>query len=201
MGFYEFAKVPAYTFFKGVYRVEVSGVENIPKNNGVLLCSNHINNLDPPLLGSLFPRPLHYMAKAELFNVPILGPLITRLNAFPVKRGMGDRQALKKGLKILEDGNVLLLFPEGTRNKTGELGKGLGGAGFFAVRSQARVLPCIIFGSYRPFSKMKVVFGKPIDFTDLRERRASATTATERIMKGLQTLMDEERKVADNSKA
>ena len=72
------------------------------------------------------------MAKEELFTVPILGKIMPLINAFPVKRGMSDREALRKGLGILKEGNVLGLFPEGTRSKTGELGEGLAGAGFFA---------------------------------------------------------------------
>ncbi len=83
----------------------------------------------------MIPRPVHYMAKEELFKVPVLGNIVRNCNAFPVKRGLSDREALRTGLKLLKDGHVFGLFPEGTRSKTGELGKGLAGAGFFALRS------------------------------------------------------------------
>lgn len=110
------------------------------------------------------------MAKEELFSVPVLGKIVPHLNAFPVKRGMSDREALRKGLGILKDGKVLGLFPEGTRSKTGEMGKGLAGAGFFALRSDAHVVPCAIIGPYKAFKKLKVVYGKPIDMESIKEK-------------------------------
>ncbi len=149
--------------FKSSLRFDVVGIENFPKDGGVLLCTNHIENLDPPVVGITAPRPVHFMAKEELFSVPVLGKIISNVHAFPVKRGFNDREALRKGLSVLKEGHVLGLFPEGTRSKTGELGKGMAGAGFFALRSNAAVVPCAIIGPYKPFKRLKVVYGKPID--------------------------------------
>jgi 1-acyl-sn-glycerol-3-phosphate acyltransferase len=131
------------------------------------------------------------MAKEELFKVPALGKILPHLNAFPVKRGMSDREALRKGLGTLKEGKVLGLFPEGTRSKTGQLGKGLAGAGFFALRSEAHVVPCAIIGPYKPFSKLKVVYGKPIEMKELRDRKASAEETTEFIMAEISKLIEE----------
>ena len=158
------------------------GRENFPKEGGVLLVSNHINNLDPIAMGIGSPRPVHYMAKAELFELPVIGKLASMVLAFPVKRGLSDREALRKGLSILKDGNVLGLFPEGTRSKTGEIGKGLAGAGFFALRTDALVLPCAIIGPYKPLKKLKIVFGKPIDLTEARLTKKSAEEITNLFM-------------------
>ncbi|HEU5139839.1 MAG TPA: lysophospholipid acyltransferase family protein [Bacillales bacterium] len=191
MNLYKFGRAPAFLYYKLFHRIEVIGAENVPKEGGILLCSNHINNLDPPLLGAVCPRDVHFMAKAELFNVPILKTLLPRINAFPVKRGAGDRQALRAGLKVLENGNVMGVFPEGTRSKDGKVGKAFSGAGFFALRSSAHVVPCAILGSYRPFQKVTVVFGKPIDFSRLREQRTSAAEATEEIMDAIRPLIAE----------
>jgi 1-acyl-sn-glycerol-3-phosphate acyltransferase len=188
---YSFAKAAVYGVLKPIYRFEVFGKENFPKEGGVLLCSNHIDNLDPPVVGINAPRPVYFMAKEELFNVPVLGKILPDLNAFPVKRGMSDREALRKGLGILKEGNVLGLFPEGTRSKTGQLGKGLAGAGFFALRSEAHVVPCAIIGPYKAFSKLKVVYGKPIDMKELRERKASAEETTELIMSEIRKLIED----------
>ncbi len=165
-----------------LYQYEVIGKENFPKDGGVLLCSNHISNFDPPTVGIAAPKPVHFMAKEELFSAPILGKLLPSINAFPVKRGMSDREALRTGLKLLKEGKVLGLFPEGTRSKTGELGKGLAGAGFFALRSKAHIVPCAIVGPYKPFKRLKVVFGKPIQFDDHRNNKISAEEATDIIM-------------------
>ena len=129
------------------------------------------------------------MAKEELFSVPVLGKILPQINAFPVKRGMSDREALRKGLEVLKEGKVLGLFPEGTRSKTGELGKGLAGAGFFALRSDAHIVPCAIIGPYKAFKRLKVVYGKPIDMSEIRKNKASAEEATELIMSEIQKLI------------
>ncbi|OZI11757.1 1-acyl-sn-glycerol-3-phosphate acyltransferase [Bacillaceae bacterium SAS-127] len=190
MTFYSIAKTVVKTILTPMYRIEVHGREHFPKDGGVLLCANHIDNLDPPVVGITAPRPVSFMAKEELFNVPILGKVISNLHAFPVKRGGGDREALRKGLNFLKEGKVMGLFPEGTRSKTGEVGKGLAGAGFFALRADVHVVPCAIVGPYKPFHKLKVVYGPPIDMSELRERKASADEVTEIIMNHIRQLHD-----------
>lgn len=191
MTFYDFAKSVVTGIFKPLYRIEAIGIEHFPKEGGVLLCANHIHNFDPIIVGIMAPRPVHYMAKDEIFSVPVLGNIVRKCNAFPVKRGFNDREALRTGLKILKDGHVFGLFPEGTRSKTGELGKGLSGAGFFALRSTASVVPCAIIGPYRSFRKLKVVYGQPIDLDELRKEKASAEQVTELIMSKIDKLKKE----------
>jgi 1-acyl-sn-glycerol-3-phosphate acyltransferase len=182
MNLYNLGKQLCSIILKPLYKIEVIGKENIPTTGGVLICSNHIDNLDPPLVGISSPRPIHFMAKEELFRLPILKSLLPSIQAFPVRRGMSDKQALRTGLQLLKDGKVLGLFPEGTRSRTGELGKGLAGAGFFALRTEAHVVPCAIIGPYKPFKKLKVVFGKPVDFQEIKDRKGSAEEATDLIM-------------------
>lgn len=190
MDFYIFARETVRAFLKPFYRIEVIGQENVPEKGPVIICSNHIDNLDPPVVGITVIRPVHFMAKEELFKVPILGKIISKTNAFPVKRGMSDRDALRKALKVLKDGNVLGLFPEGTRSKDGKLGKGLAGAGFFALRSEATVIPCAVIGPYKLFGKLKVVYGEPIAMEKLREEKASPEFVTDEIMNGIQQLIE-----------
>ncbi|MET3696133.1 1-acyl-sn-glycerol-3-phosphate acyltransferase [Bacillus oleivorans] len=190
MSFYHFAKTLVAVLLFPAYRIQVIGKENIPKEGGVLLCSNHISNLDPPVVGITCPRPISFMAKAELFNSPLFGKILKKVHAFPVKRGMSDREALRMGLKSLKDGHVLGLFPEGTRSKTGELGKGLAGAGFFAMRTDAKVVPCAIIGDYKFWGRIKVIYGKPIDFEEMREKKVSAEEATDHIMSAIKSLLD-----------
>jgi 1-acyl-sn-glycerol-3-phosphate acyltransferase len=189
--FYDFAKSMVYGVFKPWYRIEAIGVEDFPKEGGVLLCANHIHNFDPLVVGIMAPRPVHYMAKEEIFSVPILGNIVRKCNAFPVKRGFSDREALRTGLKLLKDGHVFGLFPEGTRSKTGEIGKGLSGAGFFALRTTALVVPCAIIGPYKSFRKLKVVYGQPIDMDEMRKEKASAEQVTELIMSKIDKLRKE----------
>ena len=190
MNLYPIGKLLCTTVLKPLYRIQVIGKENFPKDSGVLLCSNHIDNLDPPVVGLTAPRPVHFMAKEELFQQPILKSILPNVHAFPVKRGLSDRQAIRKALELLRTGQVVGMFPEGTRSKTGEIGKGLTGAGFFALKGEALVMPCAIIGPYRPFKKLKVVYGKPIDMTPYRERKASAEEATEVIMAAIRELKE-----------
>lgn len=190
MNLYQVAKTVVYGALSPIYRFDVHGTEDFPKEGGVLVCSNHIHALDPPVVGILAPRPVHFMAKEELFNAPILKTLIPKLNAFPVKRGMSDREAMRKAIQLLKDGNVVGLFPEGTRSKDGVLKEGLAGAGFFALRGNAVVIPTAIVGPYKPFKRLKVIYGKPMDMTPFREQRASADVVTAAIMAEIQKLLD-----------
>lgn len=190
MTFYGFARSVCKIVTAPIYRYKVIGKENFPSKGGVLLCANHIHALDPVVVGVNTPRPVHYMAKEELFSVPILGKIISNVHAFPVKRGLSDREALRKGLSVLKEGHVLGLFPEGTRSKTGKLGKGLAGAGFFALRTDAAVVPCAIIGPYKAFKPIKVVFGEPIDLSQARKNKVSAEDTTEIIMKAIEKLLN-----------
>lgn len=191
MNLYPFAKKLVSAVFYPFYRIKVIGKEHFPKEGGVLLCSNHIHNFDPPIVGITAPRPVRFMAKEELFQMPILKGLLPTLNAFPVKRGMSDRQAMRTALNVLKNDEVVGLFPEGTRSKTGELQKGLAGAGFFALRGKGHVMPCAIVGSYKPFRQLKVIYGQPIDMTPYREQKASPEEVTTVIMEEIRKLIEE----------
>ncbi|PWU68628.1 lysophospholipid acyltransferase family protein [Gracilibacillus dipsosauri] len=190
MSFYKFARSVVKLWLKSKYKVITVGTEHIPKTGPVIICSNHISNFDPPVVGITCPREIHFMAKEELFNNKMLAFILKHVHAFPIKRGMKDRNALRKGLEVLKDGNVLGLFPEGTRSKTGELKKGLAGAGFFALRSKATIIPCAIIGDYRGKDPLKVSYGPPIDMEGLRSEKASAQEVTDVIMEHIKKIKE-----------
>ncbi len=190
---YKIGKFLCAIIFKTLYRIEVTGKQNVPKKGPVIICSNHISNIDPPVVGITCPRDIHFMAKDELFQKKFIGGLLRKLHAFPVKRGMQDRQALRDGLKVLKDGHTLGLFPEGTRSTNGELGKGLAGAGFFALRSDAAIIPCAISGEYKRFQKVNVTYGAPVDLKELKERKASAQEVVDTIMDEIQILLNKDK--------
>lgn len=190
MSLYKVAKSVVSLIFYPLYRIRVIGKENVPKDGPVIICSNHISNLDPPVVGITSPRDIYFMAKGELFDKPILGKLLRGIQAFPVKRGMRDRNALRTGLKILEEGNTLGLFPEGTRSKTNDLGKPLAGAGFFALRSDAVIIPCAIIGPYKPGRTLTVIYGKPMDIASYRAEKTSAKETAEAIMSEIKFLLE-----------
>ncbi|WP_219836513.1 1-acyl-sn-glycerol-3-phosphate acyltransferase [Paenibacillus sp. R14(2021)] len=146
-----------------LFRFEASGLENIPAAGPVVLCSNHISLLDPTTVGTKVNRKVHYMAKAELFNVPLFGAFIRNLGAFPVKRGGVSKDAIRNAIGLLKEGKVMGIFPEGTRNAGDSAGKK--GAAMIALRSGATVIPVAIIGEYKIFRKMRIVYGKPIDMS------------------------------------
>lgn len=187
---YKIAKFVISLIFYPLYRIKVIGKENIPKKGPVLICSNHISNMDPPVVGITSSRDIYFMAKGELFENVFLKTLLTNINAFPVKRGLADRNALRKGISILNDGKTLGLFPEGTRSKNGEVGEALAGAGFFALRADAVVVPCAIIGPYKAFKQLTVVYGKPMNLNDYREKKSSAKEVADVIMEEIKILKE-----------
>lgn len=193
MMLYRFFRVLFRGYFTLVNRYEAVGAENIPQTGGVMLCANHISNWDPPLLGCGMERQVHFMAKAELFKVPVLKQVITAFGAFPVNRGAGDRQSLRTALKVLEDGHCMGLFPEGRRSRTGEMGEGQTGVAFFAMRSDCAVVPVAIVGSYNPFRKVRIIYGKPLDMTHYREGKSSKETLAS-VTRDIMSAIDELRK-------
>jgi 1-acyl-sn-glycerol-3-phosphate acyltransferase len=191
MNLYTFAKSLVWNVLNPIYRFDIRGIEKFPKTGGVLICANHIHALDPPVVGITAPRDVHFMAKEELFSAPLLKTILPKVHAFPVKRGMSDRDALRKAIALLKNGDVMGLFPEGTRSKNGELGKGFSGAGFFALKGDADVVPCAIIGSYKAFKRVKVVYGEPIVMQPYRDRKATADEVTLVIMGHIQELINE----------
>ncbi|OZU90095.1 1-acyl-sn-glycerol-3-phosphate acyltransferase [Virgibacillus indicus] len=194
MNLYKFAKNAVAILFFPLYRIKIIGKENVPKEGPVIICSNHISNLDPPVVGITSPRDIHFMAKGELFEKRFLGKLLLGIQAFPVRRGLSDRNALRKGLEILKNGETLGLFPEGTRSKTGEIGKPLAGAGFFALRSDAAIVPCVIIGPYKAFRRLTVIYGEPMDIEHYRKTKVSAKDTAEAIMNEIRILKENHQK-------
>lgn len=181
---YRIARFVVWVIAKTVFRLKVTGQENIPKDGSLLVCANHSSNWDPVFLVSAIPpkRAVRYMAKEELFKVPALKQLMIAAGTYPVGRGQGDRQALKRTIELLNSDETVGIFPEGTRSEPGEFTAAQPGVGFFALRSNAQILPIAIIGSYRPFKRMHVAVGKPIDISDLRDQRGAAKAISDRIM-------------------
>lgn len=179
---YIFCRGLLRVIFALMYRLEAVGKENIPDEGGVLLCSNHISILDPMTVGIKFRRKVKFMAKAELFKVPVLGWLITQLGAFPVKRGGVSKESFKTSLKILRGGEIMGIFPEGTRNS--DSGAAKKGAASFALRSGAAVVPAAIIGDYKFLRKMKVIYGKPLDLSEFADMESAEAVdaVTDKIM-------------------
>jgi 1-acyl-sn-glycerol-3-phosphate acyltransferase len=170
---YAALKPLALGLFRLGFRLTGNGVERVPRRGSLLLAANHQSVLDPPLIGAVLPRELDFMAKAELFRVPLFGGLIRRLHAHPVDRTGSDAGALRLALRLLAEGRALLVFPEGTRGTGGRLGPARPGAGMLAALSGAPVLPVYVRGSDRALprgavvprpARVTVTFGQPMRF-------------------------------------
>ncbi|GAB6156995.1 lysophospholipid acyltransferase family protein [Desulfotomaculum varum] len=148
-------------------RWRVNGTEHIPASGGVVVVANHVSNLDPVVLGCALTRRINFMAKAQLFKVPVLSALITMLGAFPVNREKSDRHAIRRALELLQGGHVVGIFPEGTRSKTGDLQKPHIGAAMLAVKADVPILPVSLQGTRGLFKKITVNIGKPIYLPEL----------------------------------
>ncbi len=144
---------------------KVEGREHIPREGGVIVASNHVSFWDPPLVGTAAVRELHFLAKEELFRTPVLGPLIRTVNAIPIRRGVADLSGLARAMDVLRAGGALLMFPEGTRVRTGELRHARPGVGMLAVATDSRIVPTYISGSQNPsrwlfrLGRLRVAFG------------------------------------------
>jgi len=161
--------------FKSIFRMEVLGKENIPEG-ACIVASNHRSHLDPPILNAVFPEPLVFLAKAELFKPP-LGWILRHMRAIPLRRGSEDISTLEECVNLLSSGCKIGIFPEGTRANPGEFKRAKPGVGFLAIKSGFPVLPVYIEGTDRafprgskfpkPFVKVKVVIGRPMEFKGL----------------------------------
>lgn len=163
MTFYDLAKLAIRGIAGTLYRYRVVGAEKVPLTGGVIIAANHISNLDPPLLGIGVPRPISYMAKKELFAMPVLKQILPLVNAFPVDRQAGGTAAIRASLRMLKEGRCVGIFPEGGRNVSGT-NEEKAGAAFLAAASGAPVVPAAIVGTrkLRPFGRVTVVFGDPM---------------------------------------
>ncbi len=146
--------------------LEVDGLDNIPARGGAIIVANHNTWFDPVAIAAASARPVHFMAKVELFKNPLLRWFFTKVYAFPIKRGAADRQAIRTAQKRVADGHLLGIFPEGTRNVSKqELLPFQGGAALIALKTGVPVIPAITLGAnpLRWRRKIKVVIGEPID--------------------------------------
>lgn len=158
---YNFAKFVFYLYYRLFYRVTISGAENIPAKGPVLLYANHPSTMDMFALAVFMRRKVHYMAKIELFRNPILAFLLKRIGAFPVNRGKGDVGSVKTVFKLLEQGKVVGMFPEGTRTPKKDPAKRKAGAAMLALHSGAPIVPAAIQWPSKELSTLKLVFGEP----------------------------------------
>ncbi len=187
----------AFPILSIVARIRLKGQYNVPKHGPFLIAANHLSWTDIPLIPLLLPGKVVFMAKEEYFSSRIAW-LVRFMGAFPVKRGEGDRQALRAAEEQLKKGNVVVLFPEGTRSKTGVMAKGHAGLGMIALRSGVPVIPVAIWGSEKVLKefgpKVIISYGEPIVFKPkgTKMTREDIDNATEQTMRAIAAMLPPE---------
>ena len=146
-----------FPIFRFLFRGQTTGISNLPKAGGVVIVSNHGSHLDPPILGHALGRPVAFMAKSELFNIPILASIISACGAYPVKRGAGDREALRTASNRLSEGWATGVFLDGKRQENGRVNDPKAGAALLAGRTGCPILPVAIVNSQRAFPKGSLI--------------------------------------------
>lgn len=186
-----------------LYRVSFEGCENIPDTGGYLVVSNHHSLLDPVFLAHGIKRQIFFMAKAEAFRRKIFALILGWLGVFAVERGVGDAHAIDRAVELIQQGQLIGIFPEGTRSKDGRPLRPKSGAALVARLTHADILPCAILfeGKMRLWKKVKVKYGKPILFTNLGmddDSHSSLRRASKEIMSQIVNLMELEEKAGEN---
>ncbi len=194
--FYRTARALFSVLFLVIFPKKVFGTENIPEEGNFIVCSNHINWFDPTLIACTVGknRQICFMAKEELFKIPVFNYLVTKAGAFPVKRKKADRKAIKHALDLLDNKKSLGVFPEGSRSKTGELQKPYHGTALVVLRSEVPVLPVAIKGPYKLFKPIKINIGKPVYLNSENQQKGFKR---EKIRKVSNTIMEEIKKLSD----
>lgn len=184
--FYRFIYRVLWVLMKLIFPWKCEGEERLPDSGGFVMCANHTSFLDPVLvlLSATNRRQIHVIAKAELFQIPVLSLILKRLEMIPVKRGMSDITAVKESLRVLRNGAPLLIFPEGTRVKKGERIEGRPGAVVMAARANVPMVPVYITEKKKMFRITKIVFGEPymLEFSGRKPTPEESHTLTKDLM-------------------
>jgi 1-acyl-sn-glycerol-3-phosphate acyltransferase len=171
-------------YFSIYHRFRVFNVERVPLQGPVILASNHASYIDPPLVGSGVARQINYLARDSIFRVPVLASILRSWEVVPVDRDGGTGRGLKAILDRLARGGVIILFPEGTRSRHGELNPARSGIGLTVIKSTAPVVPARVFGTYQAFGakmlvprprRLTVKYGQPMYFESLRAEAQSCS--------------------------
>lgn len=176
------------------YRVKVIGKNNVPQEGPVIICSNHVGELDMFFIGININRLVHWMAKEELFKIKLFSKILKKVGAFPVKRGSGDTGAIKNAVKILEKGNILGIFPQGTRILNNEKKvKAKNGIALILTKvDNVPIVPVALKRNCKLFEKVELIFGEPFYITidnELKNNKAKLSDTSEYIMNKIYDLL------------
>lgn len=189
-------KVVYYAFYKLVYRLKKVNEENIPNEGAYIICANHVNMLDALAVVCSCKRKVRFICKDSMFKTKALGWALKLSDTIPINREKNDLESMKRSLKALKNGEVLGVFPEGTRKGMEKNLKAKDGAAFFSLKTGTKVIPLGIQGSFKPFTKVKLVYGKPLDFSEYygkEKDKEALEKVTETIMNNIVMLTNKDK--------
>lgn len=190
-------RVLLWPIYRLLFWYSIEGKENIPKKGGYIFCSNHVTATDPIFWVIIFGRRLHFMGKEELFHNPFFAKVLKAFDVFAIKRGSGDMSSIQFAVDLVKNGEVMGIFPEGTRSKSGKPGRAKSGVAYIANATGADVIPAAIVcksGKIKPFSRFKLIIGKPIPHSEIAFDEAAKDNlkrVSKKIMGEIVTLWEE----------
>ena len=200
--FYKVAAFICRNLLRLMYRVKVEGDTCLGSVKGCIVYANHTSYLDPVVMGSFIKRQVKFMAKAELFKNRLLGCIILKLGTFPVRRGEPDLGAVKSALRLLKNGEILGIFPEGTRNKSGAFMDAEPGLSMIAIKAKVPVIPIAILSTYRIFNPLKMIIGEPVYLEEFYDKKISMDRHKEisnGLMRRVMDMLMEAKRASGNS--
>lgn len=191
--FYRCMQTVFFLLYRMVFRISWEGMENVPLEGGIILAPNHASTLDPPAIGCILPRMISFIAKKELFTIPFIRQLLLTSQSIPIDRGGYTRDTIKAVISRLKSGSCFIIFPEGTRTKTGAFCPPKKGIGMLAVQADVPVVPCLIEGTFHatPFkSRITIHFLPPFkpSETKAETKKAHYLLVSEKIMCDISSL-------------
>ena len=187
-----------FPVFKGFFKGSTYGKKNVPATGSLVVVANHGSHLDPPILGHALGRQVAFMAKAELFRIPLLGSVIRACGAYPVQRGASDRQAIKVASAKLHEGQAIGIFLDGTRQSNGRVNRPMHGASLLAARTNSYLLPVAIINSHRAFGPgsrlprflpIHLRIGEPLP-PPISKRKVDLELTTQELQRRINALLD-----------
>ena len=200
--FYDGSKLLLWMFFRTRCKLEVCGQEHVPKQGGFIVASNHVSYLDPPVVGVACPRRVAFMARTTLFAHPWLGTFLRGVRAIPLRRGEADHGAISEAIERLRGGGGVAIFPEGTRQLSGQLGAAKRGVGLLAVSAQVPIVPALVTGTFEALppdaqrlqpAKIRVAFGPPVPYTTSSASPSTHQQLADAVTRAWQQLAAEDR--------
>ncbi len=191
---YDVVKLILWLVFRLRFGLEVTGQEHVPKTGAFVMASNHVSFLDPPVVGVACPRRLRFMARSDLFQRVPLGAFLRGVRVMPLKRGEADIGAVREACARLQEGEAVAIFPEGTRQLSGKLGRAKRGVGLLAEMAKVPIVPTFVQGTFQALppevlalrrAKIRVAFGPPIPYTNLSFEGGASRSRHEQLAEAL----------------